>query len=310
MNEEINLIIHRHFNESPKDEDILRMKAGICNEVYRVGLASKSVIVRMNETEIFFEGSSKNIPLFKSKGIKVPEILYQDYSKKLVPYAYQVLTYIEGDDLGQVIQNLNPQELKAIAKQVSGILLNLSDLPTNGKFGWTPGVSSKFVNSWSDVMLESYYKVEDRNDKTGVVGKELVALFSSLISKNTEYFDSVPSKFVFDDISSKNIIIKDGKFNGVVDLDQVMYGDFLEPVGRIMASWYGTEYGKIYLDAMVEYLSLNQIQREMVAVYAVLSRIYWLSEAGIVFNKNTTSEINQEKAREGKRVIELLRREL
>ena len=308
MNNEIELVIQKHFNELPKE--VVRMTTGICNEVYLVKLKDKSVIVRMNELDRFLKGSSKNIPTFKSKGIKVPDILFEDYSKQTIPFGYQIMSVIEGEDLGAVIHTLTPEQMKTIAQEISNILIKLSDLPTNGKFGWIDDSDSKLVDSWSDVMLRMYHYMVDRNDKTNVVGKELIDFASNLISKHKNYFDKVPSKYVYDDLSGKNVMIKNGKFSGLVDLDQIMYGDLLEPVGRIKASWYGTKYGKIYTDAVMEYLGLSKEQQEMVTVYALLNRISWLSEIGIQFNQNTSTNIDPKRVSDGKNVIGLIRQEL
>lgn len=308
MENEVYLIIKKHFNQVP--EKISRMEAGICNEVFLVKLNDKSVIVRINNLNRFLKGSAKNIPLFKSKQIPVPEIIFEDYSRETISYAYQVMTVVEGQDLGKVIKSLKPEQLKSIAKEISDIFLKLSDIPTNGKFGWVDDSDSELVNSWFDVMQKMYSNLEDRNQKTKILGSGILSLASSLIAKYKDYFINVTSKFVFDDISSKNVIIKDGKFNGLVDLDQIMYGDFLEPIGRIKASWYGTEYGKIYTDAVINYLKLNEKEKKMVTVYAFLNRINWLSEIGIQFNKNTSTNINLEKVAENKKIIELIRQEL
>ena len=48
-------------------------------------------------------GSHNHIPIFKSKGIRVPDILAEDYSKISIPFAYQALTKIEGRDIVDVI---------------------------------------------------------------------------------------------------------------------------------------------------------------------------------------------------------------
>lgn len=308
MENEINIIVQKHFNQSP--QKVERMKAGICNEVYRVEVDDKAFIVRMNNLDRFLKGSSRNIAIFKSKGISVPEILFEDYSKQTISYAYQIMTMIEGEDLGNAIRGLTSDELVSIAKDISYIFLKLGDIQTNGKFGWVADNESKLVDSWNEVMLKMYYDVCSRNDATSVVGKELIDLYYQLITKYKLYFDGVPSRFVYDDISSKNVMVKDGKFNALVDLDQVMYGDFLEPIGRIKASWYGTEYGRIYTESILDCLSLNQSQREMVTVYALLSRINWLSEIGIQFNQNTSVEIDQTRVDESRRIIELIKREL
>jgi hypothetical protein len=57
-------------------------------------------------------------------------------------------------------------------------------------------------------------------------------------------------------------------------------------------------------------LNLDTKQREMVTVYALLNRIFWISEHGIQFNQNTSTNINWEKVEKGKEVIFQIAKEL
>jgi Phosphotransferase enzyme family/Glycosyl transferase family 2 len=132
----------REFGVAPKS--ILRMRGGICNEVYQILLGRRELIVRMNAAERFLLGSHNHIPLFKAKGIRVPDILAEDYSKQFIPYAYQILIKMEGRDIGDVIDTLSDEQLRAIAGEVSRIFRLLRDVRTNGQFGvlWASSTSN------------------------------------------------------------------------------------------------------------------------------------------------------------------------
>jgi hypothetical protein len=67
----------------------------------------------------FLMGSHDHIPKFKALDIRVPDILAEDYSKNLIPFSYQVLSKIDGEDLGQVIETLSDQQLQNLAKEVA-----------------------------------------------------------------------------------------------------------------------------------------------------------------------------------------------
>ena len=133
----IDQIIEKHFGIKPKK--ILRMKNGICNEVFLLGLDKKEVIIRLNDDEDEMRGSEIYIPLFKSKGIKVPDIITSDYSKKFVPYYYQIQSKIEGEDINKVIHKLSKKQLYSIATEIANIFKKLLPIPTNGKFGFLYG---------------------------------------------------------------------------------------------------------------------------------------------------------------------------
>ena len=66
-----------------------------------------------------------------------------------------------------------------------------------------------------------------RTAKTGTVKDDYINAFQKELDTYADYFSKVPSKCYYDDMSSKNVIIKNAKFNGLVGLDEVAYGDFL-----------------------------------------------------------------------------------
>lgn len=302
----VNKILEKHFNEKPLK--IERMVTGICNEVYIAEYPDRKVVVRMNTEARKLLGTEKNINLFKSLGIKVSNILASDYTKTDIPFAYQVLTYLEGKDLGQVIEFMTDDELRDFARETANIFKKLSTIPTNGKFGWVGADENSTIDSWAKIIKAD--KIEERNKKTEVVGDDLVKKEKELYQKYLSYFNSVKSTMYFDDMSSKNILVHDGKFAGLIDLDDLMYGDPLETVGAIKTSWYGTHYGEVYANAVQDELNLSIEQRKMVTVYAILNRILWLSEKGIKFNENTSTEIDWEKVEKDKEVINGLLNEL
>jgi len=293
----VNKILQKEFNETALS--IERMTTGNCNEVYVANLPSRSVIVRMNKNEFFLKGSDKHIPLLASKGIQVPEVLAADYSKDLVPFAYQIQSKTDGQDLHFVIASLSDEQLKDIAKEIARIFHTLETIPTNGKYGWIGADESR-------VLEKMERKTNEHNKKTGAVGEELLREFKSLLTQYRSYFDSVPSTFYFDDLSAKNVLIKDGAFVGLVDLDDMAYGDPLEAVGRIQACWFGTHYGDVYTQALEDELQLKEEQRKIVTVYAILNRIFWLSEKGIQFNENTSTKIDPEVVFFDKQIIHKL----
>ncbi len=100
----IETIIASQFMQLPKF--IRRIVIGICNEVYEVGLKDREVIVRLSPFDRFLMGSHDHIPKFKALGIKVPDILVENFSKNEIPLNYQIQSKIAGQDLGEVIESL------------------------------------------------------------------------------------------------------------------------------------------------------------------------------------------------------------
>jgi len=297
----VSAIVEKQFAEPPLG--IRRMTMGACNEVYSVELSSGSVIVRMNENGRYLKGSEKNIPILRSLGTKVPEILVSDYSMQFVPICYQVQSRLVGTDLGQVISSLSDGQLAAIAQHVVAVFRSLQSVSTNGKYGYFEDDDSGLYDSWSEVMAAMIAEVERRDTKTGVVGGNLLGVARQIFSDCKPYFDSVPSICFYDDISSKNVLVHQGVFSGVVDLDGLAYGDPLEAIGRMKACWFGTRHGQVYLSEVERCLNLTERQRNIVTAYALLHRISWLSEKGIQWNRNTSNTIDSEAVERDRKTI-------
>lgn len=286
----INIIIKQHFHEQATS--ITRFTTGICNEVFAVTLSQQTVVLRLNKDDTQMRGSEKYIPLFKTHGITVPTILFSDYSKQLVLYSYQITTHLPGEDLGRVITELSQPQLSAIAKEVAHVFKTLAPLPTNGLYGYVYGDDTKLKNSWIEIVQHMANLISEQGSKTGTLNAEWRDRAQTLVADNQSYFASVQSKFYYDDISSKNILIHNGKFSGLVDLDGVAYGDYLEAIGRIYASWYGTDYGKFYSEQVMIACGLSANERQKVVMYALLDRMEWLTENGIQFNQNTSTTVD------------------
>jgi hypothetical protein len=97
---------------------------------------------------------------------------------------------------------------------------------------------------------------------------------------------------------------------GLIDLDSLARGDPLEAIGRIKASWYGTHYGQVYADAIMDSLQLSDEHRRIVTMYAVLNRTFWTFENGIQFNQNTSPIVDREREIEDKHAVRAMYAEL
>ncbi len=301
----VHTIILSYFGEIPSF--IRRMTIGICNEVYDVGLNEKEVIVRLSPDKKYLMGSHDHIPQLKSLGIKVPDILEEDYTQTQVPLCFQIQNKIEGKDLGQVIENLSDAQLKALAKEIANIFKKVQTLPTTNQFGvvWGGG-DNELSDSWTQRMKIWIEESKERGKKTGVMDNALAQFADNLYIDNKTYFDSVKPLMYYGDICSKNVMIKDGAFNGLVDLDGLTQGDPLEAIGRIKLSWFGTRHGEVYTLAVMDELGLDDDQRAKVTLYALINAISWTCENGIQFNQNTKTIVDKEKERKDKIIIKAL----
>jgi aminoglycoside phosphotransferase (APT) family kinase protein len=303
--EMINKVIMFHFKQLPTF--ISRITIGICNEVYGVGLNDRKVIIRLSSVDKYLMGSHDHIPRFKKLGIKVPDILFEDYSKTLIPLSYQIQSKIEGTDLGNVIETLTDDELRTLAKEIASIFNKVKTIPSSKEYGviWGGG-DNETSATWTERMKIWIEESKERGMKTGVMDKHMALLTDKLYTEYKPYFDSVKPITYYGDICSKNVMIKNGRFNGLVDLDGLTQGDPLEAVGRITLSWYGTHHGDVYANAVMDEMGLTEQERKIVLVYALLNKISWTCENGIQFNQNTQAIVDKEKMKKDQAMIKVI----
>lgn len=305
----INEIIVFHYGKKPMF--INRITIGICNEVYNVGVNDQEVIVRLSSYNKFLMGSHDNIPKFKKLGIRVPTILFEDYSKFLIPLAYQIQNKIEGQDLGNVIETLSYQQLKSLAKEIVNIFYKVKTISACSRFGLIWGGGENDVSdTWTERIKIWIDESKEFGIKTGVMDNFMLSVAEKLYTQYKSYFDSIKPITYYGDLSSKNVMINNGVFSGLVDLDGLTQGDPLEAIGRIKLSWYGTSYGKFYTNAIMDEMHLNQEQRNIVTMYALLNQISWACHNGIQFNQNTQAIVDREKEIKDKKIIKDLALEL
>lgn len=291
----------KEFGEIPIE--IERKTIGICNEVYELKYPTVSYILRMNKEKEWIYGTHKFLPLFQILQIKTPEILSEDYSKTAFPFCYQILNKIEGKDMGLVIDGLTRPELAGIAKEISSILDKFNALPGAPSFGGLTGLNESHSDNYFESLVEKKEDILRRTAKTQVINQEVIDIYDALLDRYRDYFQNKRPTFYYDDLCTKNVMIYEGKFNGLVDLDFLLKGDYLEAIGRMKACWHGQEAGEYYIGEIVKLQHLDQLQQEMVKVYAIFNLIGWTSEAGVQFNANTSSEINWARVEDNRRKI-------
>lgn len=272
--------------------EIIRKTIGMCNEVYELRYETESVILRMNKQKEWLYGTHRFLPLFQKLKIKTPVILHEDYSKTVFPFCFQLQSKLEGQDLLLVFKELTSTQLKEVAKEVSLVFDKFNTLPAASDFGLMTGLNEEHHESLLDGFAKHTKIIQERNASSQVIDQDILAIRQELLDKYEAYFLSVQPRIYYDDICSKNVMIHDGKFNGLVDLDFLIKGDYLEAIGRMIADWYGDEKGAFYIQEIIKNQRLDQLQQEIVVVYAIFNLVLWLSEEGIRFNSNSTGEIN------------------
>ncbi len=239
-------------------DEVIFQPYGHAGITFEVRSPPGEFIFKTHDSKGAFDHTEHHIQVLSGLGIAVPQVLKKG---TLEGFSYLVLRKIPGKDIGYVLGDMSRLEMTKLAEQVVAIERKVNQLPQGSGFGWTPlNVPGPFP-SWTGV-------IERESLECSAEVRRVVALLKP-------YFGSVRPVCFLDDLTVKNVIVLDGVFQGIVDLDQFCFGDPLywlslaEVTARLDvgegASFYGDELRRLW--GMADEMSLacdlyNVIQAE------------------------------------------------
>ena len=192
-------------HHTPKS--VTRCAVGIGNEVYLIRCDTANYILRCSTDRHAYSDTMHWLSRLAALDLPVPRILHHGHCEE---YEYLILTYLEGQDIGLIYPSLSRAEKRQIAKEVMEIQRKVALLPLEQ--GDTPW-------SWYDFLNELLDRAEMRIRQNGYFDPGRVQQLKDQISVLDDYFSGVQPTPYLDDISTKNLLIHNGKLSGIIDVD-------------------------------------------------------------------------------------------
>ena len=202
-------------------------------------------------------------------------------------YGFAIYSRLPGSDLEDVYDQLSEAQLKDIAKGVADAQKTVSHLDRT------------FFNdsgSWEEFLV----RILDRSRKGMLVNMIFDLSYlnegENLIQRNRSYFSSIsPVPFLYD-LSVRNVIIHSGRISGIIDIDEVSYGDPLLAIGRgkMLLLWMNRKLDLV--THWIEYIGLDLQQRQAVDTYALLYCIRYMGTLGSTLNGNPNIQTDVSKS--------------
>ncbi len=258
------------FAKQPKN--ITRCVVGQGNYVYIVEFTDKKIVVRCNEETGVYKDTIYWLERLAAIDIPVPRVLGRG---TFGGYEYLILTYFEGKDIGLVYTELTAAEKRDIARTVVGIqnkvsALQLEDIPAD----WT------WKASFVDDML---VRAKERIITNGYFAPEKVERLMKAADQLEDYFAGIKPVAYLDDISTKNLLIYEGRVTGVIDIDWMGIGDKLTYVAMTNMALLNMKYDTDYVTYLLEEMQLSEEERKAFAFYTLLFCVDFMGERGMRF---------------------------
>ena len=279
MNEKkISEICLECFSEYPSE--IERCAVGQGNYVYLVECGGTKYVFRCSAEYGAYENTIYWLKELSLIGVPVPKVVAKG---KFEEYEYLILSYIKGKDIGLVYSYLKDDDKKAIAKEIVRIQNQAAALKIeNGKQDW----------SWSAFINDMLDRARERIVRNGYFEVEKVERLRKQMGQWAEYFAGVKPTAYLDDISSKNLLIHNGRISGIIDVDWIGIGDKLTFAALTNMALLNLEYDTDYVKYILEEMRVNDIEKRVFLFYTLMYCVDFMGERGMQFMDKTV-EVNE-----------------
>jgi aminoglycoside phosphotransferase (APT) family kinase protein len=137
-------------------------------------------------------------------------------------------------------------------------------------------------------------RITTRNNKTGLINQKYIQRLTEIYKSMDKYLQAVSPTPFLDDTTTKNVIINDGKLSGIVDIDNVCFGDPLLTLALTQMALLELGDDAYYTDYWRDLLNLTEEQKKALSMYTGMFALEFASAMGHTFNKDTAEEIDYE----------------
>jgi aminoglycoside phosphotransferase (APT) family kinase protein len=270
-------------------ETAVRFPTGLRHFVYDVKLVDgRHVVVRISRRDDVeaARGAICWSSLLRPKGVPLPELLHADLSMTRYAFPVIVLERLPGDDLGIVYGRLSRLALRAVAERLAAIQAIVTALPSGRGYGYATSYDEEFPHaSWGEAVAASITRGRSRIRAAGVVNEDVVDAVEAAAGRFAGYFARIEPVPFLHDITTKNVIVHEGRLSGIVDVDDLCFGDPLLLLGLIRMALLAQGLDPFYVEQWREIMRPDAEQTAAIDLYTALYCIDFMSELGQRFNQ-------------------------
>jgi len=264
---------------------VARFTTGSCHWVFDVRLETgTSVVLRMTTASLrpAMAGALQLNELLRPMGVPLPQVLHADLD---ATFPTLVLERLPGTDLGHVMSNLDGKALEGIAGRVAEAQQIVSELPSAGRYGFAVTAGLAPCASWPDVLAGSLARSRRRLSGAGLFSLETADRVEALLEAVNSEASQIQAVPFLHDTTTKNVIVTpDGRFSGIVDVDDLCWGDPRFAAALTLAATEASGRPHHYVAAWMRLAGFRDDR--LLRAYVALFLLDFLSEQGTVFNGN------------------------
>lgn len=276
--------------------EVRRFPTGLMHHVFEATFdICPPVVIRIaaSHGHAAMRGAARLSRLLRPRRVPLPTILAENLNP---PFPYLILERLPGSDLGEVIGSLEQGSLEAIAAAVVDAQRATAGLQSATKrYGYAISSEEAPCLNWSQVLTTHLERSQKRIAAGGLFDvRETEALSVILRDMDTEIGTVSATPFLHDTTTKNVIVSAAGGFSGIVDVDDLCFGDPRYVVALTHASLLALGVPVYYTDAWMRIAGFSPDR--LFQVYVALFLADFMGERGLRFNGNETAtnpEFNQ-----------------
>jgi aminoglycoside phosphotransferase len=264
---------------------VRRFSTGSHHYVFEVTFEDRApVVVRIaaEHSRSAMVGALKVSRLLRPLGVPLPEIISEGVNHR---FSHLVLKRLPGTDIGDVMGGLSDSSLEVIATKVAQAQKITSKAVSGRRYGYSIEPANAPHERWSDVLFDNLSRSRSRIAAAKLFDGDAVDTVTKIVSAAHAELDALPPIPFLHDTTTKNVIVtQEGSFSGIVDVDDLCFGDPRYVVALTQASLIAFGGPTAYVDAWMN--SANYRRDRIFQLYVALFIVDLMSEHGQEFNGN------------------------
>lgn len=267
-----------------------RMKTGEQNFVCAVKTDRAEYVIRM--TTHNYKSVFKSALYWQKKlislGVPLAKFIQFDLVGKYSDFPALLMPRLFGNDLCNVYSKLTDINKKNLAKEMIKIQSATNALPLAAGFGIAANYEQNFkFQSWYDFIiynLKRYVTAIEKNKVIDINSAKETLLLAKSLEKHVRAIE--PKPFLWD-ASERNVLIYEGKIAGIVDVDEICFGDRLLVLGLTSIGLRSEGNDDLYVQYWAEGLQLDNQEQQCLILYQLFYCLAFMSKHSTVSANNT-----------------------
>jgi Phosphotransferase enzyme family len=216
-------------------------------------------------------------------GVPLPAILGDDIHAE---FPWMAMERLPGQDLGAVIADLSDMQLVRIAAEVARAQALVAQTQSAGRYGYASLSQRAPHGAWRLVLEDSLSRSRVRIEAAGLFDAASVDVVRAKLATLRDEIDRIAATPFLHDTTTRNVIVAAaGAFSGIVDVDDLCFGDARYPIAltsAVLTAYYGERDD--YVRAWMRHAGLRDDR--LFQLYVALFLLDLTGEHGHVFNGN------------------------